>query len=771
MAWFRKYETGGCLGGGWGDYAVWRRPRRRGVLVVVGLSHPVVEALNGVGVVKCLTMETSRRDNSLGSGLSCLLLIAKLYNVNADHDALRHEFNPSGLDLDTTSLLRAAIKLDFKAKAGDLNWRRIQTIPFPAICALKEGGWAVMTGLRPNENGQHEFLAHFPQTGDTRPISIEEAKDLLTGEIILLAPRGDSERHRKIKFGFRWFIPALKKYKTQLCEVLVVSLVINILGLAMPLFFQAVMDKVLVHQAWTTLNVLGYAIVLVLLFEFGLEVLRTYTLTHTTNRIDVQLGSQLFRHMLALPQSYFEARPVGLTTARVQELESIRAFLTSSLVTVLLDLLFVFVYLAIMLYYSTELTFLVCASLVVYGLVSAIIAPILRSRLEEKFRRGAANQSFLVEAISGIPTIKASAVEARMEEGWDERLAAYVTTSFKATMIASFGGNLIQIINKLTTVFILWMGVDLVLSRELTIGQLIAFNMLAGRVSAPVVRLAQMWQDFQQVSVSMERLGDILETPTESGDSLMTNLPPIRGDIEFRDVSFRYPGTETNVLRNVSFKIKAGQRIGIVGESGSGKSTLASLIQKSYVPQSGRVLVDSVDLVTAPPEWVRRQTGVVLQENVLFSKTVSENIAFGEPGASADRIIRAAKLAGAHEFILEMEHGYETHIEEGGTNLSGGQRQRIAIARALLREPPMLILDEATSALDYETEALIQANLAEITRDRTTLIVSHRLSVIRDCDQIFFIRKGEIIETGTHEQLLLDKDGAYAKLHRLQNPS
>ncbi len=711
----------------------------------------------------------TERYKDLGSALVCLLLVARLYKMTADHQTLRHEFSPSGKDLDTVGLLRAAKRIGFKAKSSGIKWRRIRTVPFPAICALKKGGWAVVTMVRVGEGKECNLLVHFPHSGHAETMSIASAMEQLTGEVILLTPRKELQQSRKIKFGFRWFIPALKKYEIQLWEVLLISFAINALGLAMPLFFQTVMDKVLVHRVLSTLTVLGYGIITVLLFEFTLEMLRTYVMTHTTNRIDVQLGSKLFKHMLRLPQSYFEARPVGVTVARAQELEAIRSFLTSSLVMVVLDLLFVFVYLAVMLYYSWDLTLIVLTSLLLYAVISVVVAPILRSNLEEKFRRSAANQAFLVEMVSCISTVKANSVEERMSEAWDERLASYVTISFKTTLLAAIGGNLIQLISKLTTIAILWVGVDLVLSQELTIGQLIAFNMLAGRVSAPVIRLAQMWQDFQQVSVSMERLGDILETPTELKDGLMSDLPSIRGEIEFRDVSFRYPGKETDTLQGISFKIRPGQRIGIIGESGSGKSTLTRLIQKLNVPRTGRILVDGVDLSMATPDWIRRQTGVVLQESRLFNATISKNIAFSEPDASAERIIKAATLAGANEFILEMERGYETQLEEGGSNLSGGQRQRIAIARALIKKPSILIFDEATSALDYETEAVIQANLDEIARNRTMLIVSHRLSVIRDCDLIIVVSKGRIVETGTHEELLRKKDGSYARLHMLQS--
>ena len=694
-------------------------------------------------------------------------MVAKLFHLPVDLGALMHEFSPSGGDIDKVALLRAAKRLKMKARLAKVRWPRLLAMPFPVIWATREGGWVAVTGARPGAGGEAELLVADPGAGEARVVPLAEARERLSGEVVMLAPRGQSERSRKVKFGFSWFMPALRKYRTHFGEILAVSLVINVLGLAMPLFFQVIMDKILAHGALETMQVLSIGICCVIAFNFLFEFLRTYVLQHTASRIDVQLGAQLFWHMLRLPQTYFEARPVGLTVARAQELESIRAFLTSSVLVALLDCLFIFVYLAVLIYYSGILSLVVLGALAAFVVISATIAPFLRRLLEEKFRRGAANQSFLVESVSGIAAIKAAAVEERMGDAWNERLAAYVTISFKTSLLAALGSNLIQTVNMGMTVAILGFGVGLVLTQELTVGQLIAFNMIAGRVSAPVIRLAQMWQDFQQVSVSLERLGDILETPTELSEGLLTDLPPIRGDIEFQNVCYRYPGREADTLEDISFTVRAGQRIGIVGESGSGKSTLTRLVEKLGVPRSGRILIDDVDLAMASPAWLRRQLGVVLQDDRIFKGTIRDNIALGQPDVAAEKVIAAAQMAGAHDFILETEGGYQTPLEEGGTNLSGGQRQRLAIARALLKDPPVLIFDEATSALDYKSEAIIQRNLAEISRNRTMLIVSHRLSVIRDCDLIIVIHQGRIVEKGDHEQLLA-KDGAYAELLRRQ---
>jgi ATP-binding cassette, subfamily B, bacterial HlyB/CyaB len=489
---------------------------------------------------------------------------------------------------------------------------------------------------------------------------------------------------------------------------------------------------------------------------------------HTTNRIDVELGARLFRHLLALPIAYFQARRVGDSVARVRELENIRNFLTSSALTLVIDLFFTFVFLAVMYIYSPLLTFLVLASFPFYIGISALATPLFRRRLDEKFERGAENQAFLVESVNGVETLKSMAVEPQMQRRWEEQLAAYVSASFRVLSLSNTASQLVQLINKLVTAGVLYYGARLVIDGSLSVGELVAFNILAGRVSAPVLRLAQIWQDFHQARLSVARLGDILNTtPEPLYNPGQTALPAVRGEVTFEHSTFRYRIDGPEVLHDITLRVPPGQIVGIVGPSGSGKSTLAKLIQRLYVPESGRVLVDGIDLSVVDPSWLRRQIGVVLQENVLFNCSVRDNIALADRSLPIEKIIAVAQMAGAHEFILELPNGYDTIVGERGSSLSGGQRQRLAIARALVTDPRILIFDEATSALDYESERIIQSNMPQLARGRTVFIIAHRLSTVRRSDRIITIDRGRLVEDGTHDELV-NTGGRYASLFRLQ---
>ena len=570
------------------------------------------------------------------------------------------------------------------------------------------------------------------------------------------------------KFDFSWFIPAVVKYRKLLGEVLLVSFVLNLFALVTPLFFQVVMDKVLVHHGLTTLDVIAAGLLVVSIFEVALSGLRSYVFAHTTSRIDVELGARLFHHLLHLPLGYFQARRVGDSVARVRELENIRAFLTGNAITVVLDVLFSVVFIAVMLFYSGWLTLVVLASLPLYFGIALLVTPLLRARLHEKFNRGAENQAFLVETVSGIDTLKSMAVEPQMQRRWDNQLASYVSASFKTATLSTWAHESTNLIGKLVTVATLWLGARLVIDGQLSVGQLIAFNMLAGRVAQPIMRLAQLWTDFQQTGISVQRLGDILNAPTEAAGA-KSSLPPIVGRITFDQVLFRYRPDTPEVLKGISLDIQPGEVIGIVGRSGSGKSTLAKLIQRLYVPERGRVLVDGLDLTLADASSLRRQIGVVLQDNVLFNRTLRENIALADPGAPLEQVIQAAKLVGAHEFILELPEAYDTMVGEHGSTLSGGQRQRIAIARALMTQPRILIFDEATSALDYESERIIQNNMQAICQGRTVIVIAHRLSAVRHANRIVVMDHGQIVEIGSHAELLQHEAGHYSRLHRLQH--
>jgi subfamily B ATP-binding cassette protein HlyB/CyaB len=570
------------------------------------------------------------------------------------------------------------------------------------------------------------------------------------------------------KFDFSWFVPAIVKYRALLGQVLLISLFLQLFALVSPLFFQVVMDKVLVHHGLTTLDVLVVGLLVVVVFESVLNGLRSYVFSHTTSRIDVELGARLFRHLLQLPLGYFQSRRVGDSVARVRELENIRSFLTGNAISVLLDVVFSGLFIAVMLFYSVPLTLIVLTSVPLYAVLSLSVVPVLRRRLDAKFARGAENQAMLVETVTGIQTVKAGALEPSFGRRWDNQLAAYVSASFRTQNLASWAHEGVGLIGKLVGAATLWYGARLVMDNEMTVGQFVAFNMFAQRVAQPVMRMAQLWTDFQQTGISMARLGDILNTRTEAPPTAAAQLPALKGRVTLDNVTFRYRPESAPVLQGVSLDVRPGEVIGIVGRSGSGKSTLTKLVQRLYVPQQGRLLVDGIDISLIDAAQLRRQVGVVLQENVLFNRSVRENIAISDPAAPIDAVVRAARLAGAHEFVSELPEGYDTIVGEQGASLSGGQRQRIAIARALFTNPRILILDEATSALDYESEAIIQRNMAHICKGRTVLVIAHRLSAVRQAHRIIVMDKGRIVEAGPHDALVQRQQGLYAHLWRMQ---
>jgi subfamily B ATP-binding cassette protein HlyB/CyaB len=691
-----------------------------------------------------------------------LALALILLGIVADPARIQHEAGKS-TPLDVDDILRAAGRFPVKAAVVTSSIKRLTKTHLPVVAVMSSGGFAVIGKLtedsvlviRDMDNPQPQLM----------PFAAFEAE--WSGRIILLAKRAELSDTAK-PFDLGWFWSALHKYRHILAEVLLASFVIQLFGLATPMIFQTVIDKVLVHRGLSTLEVMVAGLALIAFFEALLSGLRTYLFSHTSNRIDVELGARVFRHLMRLPLAYFERRRVGDSVARVRELETIRQFITSSSVTLVLDLCFGAVFIGVMFVYSSTLAFVVTATLPLYALLSIATTPAFRRRLDEKFRRGAENQAFLVESVTGVETIKAMAVELQMQNRWEEQLARYVSASFAASQIGNWATQAATLLNKGVGALTLFLGAGLVIANRMTVGELVAFNMLASQVSSPVLRLVQVWQDFHQVRISVERLGDILNTPVETqAGSTQANQPRLAGSIEFERVTFRYGINTQPVLRDVSVNIPAGQVVGIVGPSGSGKSTIAKLAQRLYQPEAGRVLVDGVDTAVLDPSWLRRQIGVVLQENVLFNRSVRENIALADPALSMDKVIAAAKLAGAHDFICKMPQGYDTSIGERGVSLSGGQRQRVAIARALVGDPRILIFDEATSALDYESESIIQSNMRDIVQGRTVLIIAHRLSTVRSADRILTIENGVVVEDGTHEELVAGP-GRYAALHQIQ---
>jgi len=700
------------------------------------------------------------QQNAVDPGLAALVMLLRFQGIGADSEQIRHRFG--GVRIGVAEMLRCAKDMGLKARALRTNWKQLAKTPLPAIAPLKDGGFLLVGKI-----GEDKVIVQSPLS--PRPSLMTQADfEAVWDERLVLMTRRAQLTDLSRRFDLTWFLGAIHKYRELLSEVLVASFFLQIFALVTPLFFQVIIDKVLVHRGMSTLEVLILGLITVSIFEAILGTLRTYLFSHTTNRIDVELGARLFRHLLALPIAYFQARRAGDSVARVRELESIRSFITSSALTLVIDLFFTTVFLGVMFFYSSLLTLIVVAAFPFYIGISASATPLFRRRLDEKFARGAENQAFLVESVTGIETLKAMAVEPQMQRRWEEQLAGYVAASFRVLSLNNIASQSVQLVSKLVTAATLYFGAQLVIDQSLSVGELVAFNILAGRVSAPVLRLAQLWQDFHQARLSVARLGDILNTPAEpSYNPTRAALPTIRGDIAFDHVTFRYRIDGPEILHDISFVVQAGQIVGIVGPSGSGKSTLAKLIHRLYVPESGRVLVDGVDLAMVDIAWLRRQIGVVLQENVLFNHSIRDNIALVDPAMPMPQVITAAELAGAHEFILELPEGYDTIVGERGSTLSGGQRQRIAIARALVSDPRILIFDEATSALDYESERIIQQNMGHIARDRTVLIIAHRLSTVRRADRIITLERGRLVEDGTHDELIV-RGGRYASLHRLQ---
>jgi subfamily B ATP-binding cassette protein HlyB/CyaB len=711
--------------------------------------------------------------------LELLQLYGQLHHQHLELNQLKHQFasydregNPQPFGVGET--LQALHTLGFDASLKKGLRQNLQAATLPALMPTNDGG-LMLVGKIMQTVDPESALVVIQKSGQSMPnqVTLQEFDQLFAGEWIEATPNVKLADHNNSdtaagqeEFGIAWFWQSLKKYKQLIGEVLLASLFVQIIALITPLIFQVVIDKVLTNRTLSTLDVMVVALLGVSIFEVALGAMRHYLLSHTTNRVDVELGAKLFRHLLHLPLSYFESRRSGDTVARVRELDNARNFLTGQALTSWLDLLFALVYLAVMFYYSVALTMVVIAALPVFFGASAVITPLLRKKLEDKFALGAENQAYLVETVTSMETLKSHAVEPQWQREWEKRLASYVNTSFEGGHLGNATNQFISMASKVLTVSLLWLGARLVIDGDLTVGGLIAFNMLSGRVNAPILKLSSLWQDFTQMKVSIKRLGDIMDAPPEPAFRANRSTPPdVQGRVTFEHVGFRYSSKSPEVLTDLSFEIHPGEVIGVVGVSGAGKTTLMRLIQRLYTPESGRILIDGIDLNLVDTSWLRRQMGVVGQDTLLFNRSVRENIALADASLNMEAVINAAKLAGAHEFILQLPEGYDTVIGERGSKLSGGQRARIAIARALATNPKLLLLDEATASLDYESERLIHDNMASIAKGRTVVIVAHRLSTLRLADRILVLDGGRLIETGNHAKLMLQQ-GRYASLYK-----
>ena len=697
------------------------------------------------------------------TGLMCFDVIAKINQTDVDIRKILKEYAVGDEELPKEELIRIIKSSDFKAKIKNILPEDIESkYPLPAIIIQNDGAYSCL--LRINSKDK-KVLVFNPTEKQPKELTFDELTQLCNNEFIILSHKIFNSQ---IKFGFEWFFAEIMTYKQVILEVLLGSFIVQLFGLVTPLFTQVILDKVIVHRTLTTLDVLAFGFIAVMIFEVILNVSRKYIFVHTASKIDAKLGAKLFKHLFALPFTYFENRKVGNIIARVRELDQIRDFITNKSVSVIIDLFFSVVFVVMMLLYSVKLTLIVLGFVSLIAILYLLVTPELRARLEKKFQMGAQSNSYLVESVTGIQTVKSLAIEGSMQKKWEDYLGNYVKSGFQLSNMGNISGAISGMFQKAMTIAILYIGVKLVIENKLTIGQLIAFQMFANQFTAPILRLVNLWNELQQALLGIDRLGDILNTPVEVQSSKAITLPQVSGSVKFDNVSFKYNINTPYVINGFSLDIKQGMSIGLVGRSGSGKSTITKLIQRLYIANEGAIYIDGVDIKHMNPSWLRQNIGVVLQENYLFSGTIRDNISLPMQNAPIELIINMAKIAGADEFISQLSEGYDTMVGERGSTLSGGQKQRIAIARALITNPKILIMDEATSALDYESETIIMRNMKQITKGRTTFIIAHRLSTVKNCDIIVVMDKGKIIEIGSHSELM-QQNGYYKFLNDQQN--
>lgn len=729
-------------------------------------SPPLATGLN-LGQRDSLPFRLHRGEGPIDETLACFQMLANEFKLPFRRDAIEKILRDNlrrGQSPDLQLCGNIAATMGLHVTGVSVQARQGTRMQIPALIPWK-GGFAVVR----DSNARGLYLAS-PSQGllHLNPESLQEY--FPEGiDMLLLERRNTSPNQR---FGFAWFWPALSKYRRTLSQILLASFVVQLFSLANPLLIQVIIDKVISQRSLDTLQVLGFALIVVTVMEGVLGGLRTSLFTQTTNRIDMRLGAEVIDHLLRLPLNYFDKRPVGELGSRIAELEKIRNFLTGQALSTVLDTFFSIIYIGVMILYSWVLTLIALCVLPIQIMMTIIGAPLFRRQYRDTATENARTQSHLVEILSGIQTVKAQNVEMISRWKWQGFYNAFMSRSFEKTVTGTVIVETSQVLQKVSQLLVLWVGATLVLKGELSLGQLIAFRIISGYVTQPLLRLSSIWQNIQELKVSFERLSDVVDTPEESDDEDKGKLPlpPIEGKVTFSDVSFRFTPGKPLVLNEINIRVDPGTFVGVVGQSGSGKSTLTKMISRLYSPTSGKILIDGYDIQKVELYSLRRQIGIVPQDPLLFSGSVAENIALTDPDATSESIMNAARLACAHDFIMELAAGYNENVGERGAGLSGGQRQRIALARTLLSNPRLLILDEATSALDYDTERRVCNNLLDNLSKCTVFFITHRLSTIKRADLIIMMHEGTIAEVGTHDELL-NRRGRYYALYRQQEAS
>ena len=698
-------------------------------------------------------------DGLVRETLACFQMISRILKIPIRKDSLEkilRDFENRGAEIDLRLIGDLLSNLGLHVTSGAIPSRMASRLQTPCVINWKKSFALIV------KSSQEGILIASPVEGLIN-ISSDDFQRTFEDEINIILLEKTKETPQKI-FNLNWFWPAIQKYKVVLIQVLIASFIVQLFTLGNPLLIQVIIDKVISQRSLDTLQVLGIALLFVTLLEGILGSLKTFLFAETTNRIDQKLGSEVIDHLLRLPLNYFDKRPVGELGSRIDELEKIREFLTGQALSTILDAIFSVIYILVMFIYSALLTLIALVVVPIQIAITLLGAPLFRRQFRQAAEDNAKTKSHLVEVITSIQTVKSQNIETISRWKWQQLYSKYIARSFERTVSGTTIGQISQVLQKISQLLVLWVGATLVLKGQLTLGQLIAFRIISSYVTQPLLRLSTIWQNIQELKVSFERLGDVIDTPQESDalDKQKISMPPVNGKVSFEDVTFSFDKSNSYVLNNVSFEIEKGQFIGIVGESGSGKSTLMKLLSRLYSPNQGKVKIDDYDIDKVELYSLRRQIGIVPQEPILFSGTVMENIALTQSEASNDEIIKAAKLAEAHDFIMNLPNGYSTEVGERGSSLSGGQRQRIAIARTLLNKPNILILDEATSALDYNTERKLCDNLINNLKNNTVFFITHRLATIKNSDLIIVMHDGKLDEIGSYKELMNNKGRYYA---------